>query len=116
VWLTFLPHIDAWWKLLVRGELVFGEQDEWALAEEDAEVVDAALAAFGLYLEDEAPKERKALPEFCVWPENALALILWLSLQTQWVYAADGQRVGLHYPSVWLVLEKHPKVREKEKA
>jgi hypothetical protein len=55
------------------------------------------------------------LPEFCVWPENALALILWLSLQTQWVYAADGQRVGLHYPSVWLVLEKHPKVREKEK-
>lgn len=94
------------------------QEKEQELAEDDAEHVDAALAVFGLVREDpeDLPTAIRPppLPEFCIWPENWLAFSLWLALQTQWMYA-EGQRTGIIHESIWSLLDRHPKVRPRDK-
>lgn len=59
--------------------------------------MDAALAAFGLYIDaGDLPHERR---EWHLWPECLPAFELFLSVQTQWVVSMSGP-VGLSYPGV----------------
>lgn len=66
-------------------------------AEAEREEVDAALAAFGLYLDTgDAPQAPR---EWHLWPECLPAFELFLGVQTQWVVGMGGP-VGLSYPGI----------------
>ena len=66
-------------------------------AEAVREEVDAALAAFGLYLDDGRGQHQPR--EWHLWPECLPAFELFLGNQTQWVVGMSGP-VGLSYPAV----------------
>ena len=72
--------------------MLIGVQDEPKADEFMAE----ALAALGLFCEDEAVVDEE---EFWLWPENEEAFWIWCTVQTQWVIGMAGP-VGLHYPGV----------------
>lgn len=78
---------------MARGQLDLGYEDE----SRPSGVVDDALAAFGLYAEDEQVFDED---EFWLWPENEEAFAIWLRLQTQWNVLPELGRTGLNYPAV----------------
>ena len=41
-----------------------------------------------------------------VWPENWEALVFFVNLQTQWVHAMGGGRIGLRYEAVYPQLDR----------
>ena len=72
---------------------------------EQAQAVDASLAAWGLCLAPDpdddddgaaAPEE----PKCCLWPCNVAAFNAWQRVQTQWRTDAAGGRTGLDYAGV----------------
>lgn len=76
---------------MARGQLRTDAIDE----QEPDSTVDDALAAFGLYCEEEVVVD----DEFWLWPESEEAFYLWNALQTQWVVGMNGP-TGLSYPGI----------------
>lgn len=76
--------------------LVVSEQER----AQDEEVVDDALAMFGLY----AVRPEQQFVEVYLWPENLRSWNLFQELSTQWVWGLDGRK-GLNYSSVEFVMK-----------
>jgi len=88
--------------LLARGELITQDSSE----DESAGVqIDDALAAFGLYREDDIAPTPAAQDDFHLWPEHLSALRLWGAVQTQWRHGFAGA-TGLDYAGVGYVLQR----------
>jgi hypothetical protein len=99
---------------MARGELV---SEGEAQAEQTTEDRDAALAAFGLYIEDGAgPAQREPEP-FYLWPECVPVFDLWGRMQSQWTVGFNGP-TGLNYASVeaWMRMARHPLRRDPDAA
>lgn len=79
---------------MARGQLYWATSADEATSNSVAD----AMAALGIYCEDEADAIIDD-DEFWLWPENEDAFWLWVSLQTQWVVGMSG-RFGLNYSGV----------------
>lgn len=51
--------------------------------------------------------------DYFLWPENAPAFNLWLSVQTQWE-TDNGVRTGLRYPGVEVCI-KYAEIKKKDR-
>ena len=76
---------------MARGQIEFGNDSP-----AEREHINDALAAFGLYAEEELPPLRD---ECWLWPENEEAFDIWLALRTQWNAGMAGA-IGLNYAGV----------------
>jgi hypothetical protein len=93
-------------RLHACGQLLF----EWSDEPAGAEVVNEALAAFGLCAEADLVIDE----EFWLWPENVDTFMFWLSIQTQW-NRSECQPCGLNYPAVQVAMEMRG-VRKRDRA
>ncbi len=58
----------------------------------------------------------RATPElWYLWPGNAPVWAVWCGLQTQWQTSMAGA-TGLHYPSVWSVIDRALPRRRRDEA
>ena len=76
---------------MARGQLQWGGQDD----PKATDAVSEALAALGLYCEDDIVIDE----EFWLWPENEEVFLLWCALQTQWISGMGGA-IGMNYAGV----------------
>jgi len=84
----------------VARHAALGEIENESEQRRSVEVVDAALAAFGLAAVNGAGGE---LEDLYLWPDNVITWNLFQAVSTQWIVGAAGA-VGLNYPGVEMVM------------
>lgn len=88
-------------EALARADAL-GEIEWQGEREQDDQVVDEALAAFGLV----AVRTSEQMEPLYLWPVNVPSWNLFRGVSTQWVVSPGGGVIGMNYPGVEVVMRK----------